>query len=506
MKPRRLLLFLTLVLVVIFSTPRRVQSAASLWKSIAPGIDYREFYLPYPNHLYVARMDRENPQVFLETSIGQGRLREGAETVSGMAARYDQAINYWGQTWGGRNQVVATINGFFFDTETGTPWQGQIQSGWYAKRFDDFQTGSGIAWTLDRSLFIGGCVVHPPAKQFLTILQSGERQAFDGINTARGDDELVIYTPQYDRSTGTSADGVEALVELDSPLLILPEPALITGTVRAVREGLGDSPLPFDHIVLSASGQAGANLRAALRTGDRIGISQELKQYEPDCRTPASGGWEKTYAGIGGSFVFLRDGLIQGFDDLGALLRSPRTVVAYNDRYIYFIVVDGRDRFQSVGMSIVEMAVFAKTRLGAVWGVALDGGGSSTIVVNGEVKNKPNIELAAQEGGGDPNQRPITERVVGNGLMMVVVQPGEYSSAFYPGDRVLAASDLEVRLGPGTNYAALVSLPASTEGIVVEHANRLNGVLAKGSFWWMVAFGDIAGWVPEEALVLIGER
>ncbi len=502
----RLLFCLLLILLSFSGTPRRVQGAASLWQSLAAGIDYREFYLPYPNHVYVARMDRENPQVLLETGIGQGSLSQGAETVRSMATRYDQAINYWGEAWGNRNQVVVAINGYFFDTETGMPWQGQIHSGWYAKRFDDRQNGSGIAWTLDRSLFIGGCVVHLPAKQFLTYLQSGERQAFDGINLARGEDDLVIYTPQYGRSTQTSDEGLEVLVELSSPLLIMPEPTMVTGTVRAIRDGLGDSPLLFDHVVLSASGEAAADLRAALQVGDRIGISQELRQYEPDCRTLAPGGWEKTYAGIGSSFVFLRDGLIQGFDDLGALLRSPRTVVAYNDRYIYFVVVDGRDRFRSVGMSIVEMAVFAKTQLGAVWGVALDGGGSSTMVVNGEVKNRPNIELSTQGGGGDPNQRPITERVVGNGLMMVVVQPGEFSSVYTVGDRVLTTSDLEVRLGPGTNYASLTSLPVSSEGVVVEHANRLNGVLAKGSFWWKVAFGDIAGWVPEEALVLIGGR
>ena len=35
-----------------------------------------------------------------------------------------------------------------------------VQSGWYAKRFDDLGGGSGFAWKLDRSAFIGECVDH----------------------------------------------------------------------------------------------------------------------------------------------------------------------------------------------------------------------------------------------------------------------------------------------------------------------------------------------------------
>jgi hypothetical protein len=497
---RGLTICLFLILMVCSPAPRRVQGASLSWLALAPGIDYREFALATPNRLYVARLDRDVPQVTLESGIGQGQLVDGSETVSSMAARYEQAINYWDRNWGNRNRVIVAINGFFFDPETGVPYQGQVHSGWYAQRFDDRQNGSGIAWTLDRSLFIGDCVVHPPDKQYIALLRNGERLAFDGINRARQENELIIYSPQYGHSTLTGAEGSEVLVELNSPLLIVPEPSKVIGTVRDVRVGLGDTSIPFDHIVLSASGNAADRLAPMLQIGDEIGISQEMKQYEPDCRTPAQGGWENAYAAVGGSFIFLRGGVIQGFDDLGALLRNPRTVVAYNDRYVYFIVVDGRDRFQSQGMSIVELAVFAKTRLGAVWGVALDGGGSATMVVNGEVVNRPNVELSPQGGDGKPDERPILERVVGNSLMMVQIQPKEVSSAYHPGDRVAAVQAVDIRLGPGTNYAPLSVLSAGTEGVIVEHGAGLNGVLATGSYWWKVGFGGTVGWVAEEAL------
>ena len=79
-----------------------------------------------------------------------------------MAARYQNAVNYWGQTWGGRNDIPVAINGYFFDDigGTGTPWSGVAKSGWYAKRFTDNLGDAGFAWTQDRQAFIGACVFH----------------------------------------------------------------------------------------------------------------------------------------------------------------------------------------------------------------------------------------------------------------------------------------------------------------------------------------------------------
>ncbi len=84
---------------------------------------------------------------------------------------------------------------------------------------------------------------------------------------------------------------------------------------------------------------------------------------------------------------------------------------------------------------------------------------------------------------------------------MVVVQPGEYSTAFTPGDSVTTTSDTELRLGPGTNYESFASIPKSTPGIIMEQMNGLEGVRAKSTYWWYVDFGGVTGWVPEGALV-----
>jgi hypothetical protein len=516
----RLFLYVLLLSLPWLEPVPATQERADLWQPMAPGISYREFYLPAPNHVYVARMDRSEPSVTLDSSISQGKLSGELETVRGMAQRYDQAINYWEEGWGKRNQVVVAINGYFFDTESGVPWSGQLQSGWYAKRFDDRQNHSGFVWTMDRVAFVGGCIVHPPGKQIITHLPTGGTILFDGINKPREEDQLIIYTPQYDATTPAADEGYEALVELERPLMILPSPAMNIGVVRQINDGRGSTPIPFDHIVLSASGKAAEALRGSLSLGDQIGVSQEIRHLDSTCSTPLPQSWTKAYAAVGASFNFLREGVIQGSDDLGALLHNPRTAVAFNDRYIYFIVVDGRQPLHSLGMSSVDLALFAKLTLGATWGVALDGGGSTTMVVNGEVVNRPNPEIAFQEDKtfaskgesstsgpkallSPPEQaRNTVERVVANGLMMVVVQPKEQSTRFSPGTKVMitGGDQVGVRLGPGTNYAPLAYLTQSTQGILLDHP--LNGVLAKDFYWWKVDFGDVVGWVAEDYLSL----
>ncbi len=474
-------------------TPAPAQ--AQLWQDLAPGIDYREFYLPQPDHIYVTRLDRANSQAFIETSLAQGRLGGGLETVRDQAQRYDQALSFWDGEWGARYQVVAAINGGFFDPQSGLLLNGMVQSGWYARRFENRQTVGGFAWRLDRQAFVTECLVSAPGKQQVVLLKSQKTTPFDGINIPREKDQLVIYTPQFGPVTPSAKTGVEFLVETGRPLMILPYPEMITGTVREVIEGKGETFIPFDHIVLSAGGKTAQALKGLLQPGDQIGIAQEIRHLDGGCRKERSEGLELTYAGLAGSEVFLREGEIQPLNDLGAVLHNPRTAVALNDQYVFFIVVDGRDQMRSLGMSMVELAVFAKLNLGATWGVAMDGGGSSTLVVNGEVKNNPNAETVVR---AHPDK---IERVVANGLMMVLAQPIQRSQRFKTGDTVTVSpeGDANLRLGPGTNYTPLAVISLGSQGVVLSHP--LNGVLAKGYSWWKIAFGETVGWISESVLL-----
>ena len=64
---------------------------------------------------------------------------------------------------------------------------------------------------------------------------------------------------------------------------------------------------------------------------------------------------------------------------------DPRTAIGINrnGRYLYVVVVDGRQPFYSSGATFQELAEIFKAQ-GAYFAMAMDGGGSSTLVVEGE--------------------------------------------------------------------------------------------------------------------------
>ena len=85
--------------------------------------------------------------------------------------------------------------------------------------------------------------------------------------------------------------------------------------------------------------------------------------------------------------------------DLDDAVVNPRTAIGVNrnGRYTYLVVIDGRQPFYSSGATFQQLAELLK-ELGAHYAMALDGGGSSTLVIEGqsgetEVLNSPIDQL-----------------------------------------------------------------------------------------------------------------
>jgi hypothetical protein len=519
------LLFRTLLVIALAAplpaTFARAESGDG-WTAVAVGVDYQKWTLDDPNQVYVTRMQRDNPGVTLESAVGSGELATGRETVSDMANRYNDSLSAWGGTWGLRDQVVSAINGDYFNPASGYPQNGMVHSGWYDKRYNDFEGWSGFVWTSDRDPFIGDCVKNDLSRQYITFADGSTTQTIDDLNTPRPAGHLVLYTPDYASSTGTDNSGVEVVVVVTQPLSVIPGPRMQKGTVAQIRDQDGSTPIGFDQVILSATGPARDKLLANIHLGDSIGFTQEVTALDTNCNYTNGPDWTNAYAAIGGAFMFLRDGAPQHLDVSGATARNPRTAIAFDDQYIYFIVVDGRQPGVSIGMSLDELAGFSKEVLGAKWGVAQDGGGSSTMVINGSTVNVPSdqcksiylpkvnkLEKAPVYGPGtvetaevfNLNPSPLCERPVANGMMMVALQPQDNSTTFVVGDTPMTLSPTELRLGPGTNYAPLLTIPIHQQVTVQQHGNGLDGIRAKGTNWWYVTYTDAAGWVPESNLV-----
>jgi len=68
--------------------------------------------------------------------------------------------------------------------------------------------------------------------------------------------------------------------------------------------------------------------------------------------------------------------------------RHPRSAIAWNAEHLYWVLVDGRQPPWSDGMSLRELTDLLR-ELGASQAINLDGGGSSALVLNGRVVNRP---------------------------------------------------------------------------------------------------------------------
>jgi hypothetical protein len=120
---------------------------------------------------------------------------------------------------------------------------------------------------------------------------------------------------------------------------------------------------------------------------------------------------------VGGRPRLLRDStIIPDVDTVGgpgfATTRHPRTAVgiANNGRRLFFLVVDGRRPFYSAGMTNRELATVMLS-IGSTDALNLDGGGSTTMVVQNVATRKLSVVNRPSDAAG--------ERTVGDALAIV---------------------------------------------------------------------------------------
>ncbi len=140
----------------------------------------------------------------------------------------------------------------------------------------------------------------------------------------------------------------------------------------------------------------------AARRSSSVGDMIASMNVGDSVTTSWSSGWRGVTELVGGSAILLRDGQVMVTScDRYLCFRHPRTAVGVReDGGVILVVVDGRS-FRSGGATLVGLARLMKD-LGAVQALNLDGGGSSTMVVNGKVVNSPS----------DGHERAVTSALV----------------------------------------------------------------------------------------------
>jgi len=200
-----------------------------------------------------------------------------------------------------------------------------------------------------------------------------------GLNRERKDNELIIYTDYFHRTTLTDSNGVEIIVDKKF------------GLIKKIVNGKGSNEIPPNSYVLSASGEMRQKLLQYAgigRTRSRQGIGF------PPLVAGLSDLYFKAEDIVGGVPQLIKNGKIEITWEQEKASKSfvetyhPRTAVAkLKDGKFLMVTVDGRSE-TSGGMSLQELAEML-LEMGATDAMNLDGGGSTTMFLDGKVVNKP---------------------------------------------------------------------------------------------------------------------
>jgi hypothetical protein len=335
--------------------------------------------LTRPGHqvVNVARIERGSSHK-LRVLLSNGR-------VSGPAPRTERT-----STMCQRAHCQVAVNGSFFTT-AGAPVGGLIGDGRPLTSPVDSRSNFSVAG--DGTLRLGRLSMttslttsYPrvPAGILRRTAPPEERStAVDGVNVRRAADRLVLYTPAFGPTTETSG-GTELTARIISPSG--PLHAGVPTALELVSARSGRSAIPSDGVVLSGSGEAASTLSA---------LWNDVKAGRAESRATLTVALSSSVAqSVAGKPVLLRDGERATRSKSRA---DARTIVGWNNRGdVLLVTVDGRQSGRS-GLSVIDAANLMRS-LGAVEALNLDGGGSTTFVLNGRLANQPSTSSHRERG------------------------------------------------------------------------------------------------------------
>jgi len=91
---------------------------------------------------------------------------------------------------------------------------------------------------------------------------------------------------------------------------------------------------------------------------------------------------------VGGGPLLVHEGQPLATADHKSYQRHPRAAIGWNADFYFLVIVDGRQRGLSVGMTLDELALYL-SKLGCQEAMNLDGGASAELWVDGRVVNSP---------------------------------------------------------------------------------------------------------------------
>jgi len=355
-------------LATIILAPAQTGNRSSGLKSefIAPGIEHLQIIRGFksekeatgPWFINMLRIDLTKARLLMVHALDEA---VGLETVSSMAARHGAlaAVN------SGYFRTMGTYRGDSIGVDV---LNGKILSEPYNVR-----AAIGLVETPRQQKLIFGHLKFDAR----IVVSPKVQHLIDGFNRPRGNNELIVFAPEFHRTTLTNPDGLELLVR--------------RGRIVERRDLRGSSTIPADGFVISVAGSARQWALQNLRIGNRVQLKFDLSPVE----TESGDLWLHAKNIVGGGPQLIKNGRVEITNAAEKILPSfvsdghPRTAIAkLESGQILLVTVDGRQPGESIGMSLTMLADLL-LEFGAVEAVNLDGGGSTTMVIKNKLVNKP---------------------------------------------------------------------------------------------------------------------
>ena len=382
-------------------------------RKLAPGVVFTKIKDPKgPWRIFILSV-RPDKAATIDTVLAGDQLA-GFERTSSMS---------------GRSGAIAAFNGDYA-TGVGRPVHTFARDGF----LDQSETSWGRNFSMDAGK-TASYMGHPQLVATLRDTVTGLVTSIKRVNNgAPGSNKVNMYTP--------AGRDIELPPKFACSARLYP--------IEGPRLNEGGTGIESFHTVDTVKcrnrrlGRQGGVVVATPINGNRAG---EISQIVPGQQVALSWslGWPGVFDTIGGNPVIVSDGRIVWEDVNGNTPfhnRNPRTGVGVTvDGRVLLIAVDGRQPGYSKGMTLRQFARLFQNN-GAVDALNLDGGGSTTVVINGKIKNRPS----------DGHERSVSSALV--------VLPGPD-----PGEQAPQASESTVGGAGAGAWSDASTDPGSTGGL-----------------------------------------
>jgi exopolysaccharide biosynthesis protein len=359
---------------------------------VRPGVLHKTIQDPAgPWVIHAVEIDTRRKDLEIQTATAWDRT-QGRETTSSMAARKSDSAHH----------VVAAINGDFFNVETGESNGDQIINGTFVKGSAKRNPTDSLYRSIEA--FFAVTENRQPVIGWFDFdgrlfLRSAGVSEITAVNVTKWNG-LVLYNSYYSRATPRRTTGI-GVAEVSLRTVGQRRDSVVCVVATNVRAGGGSTP-DEGMLILAAYGDSRKVIEGSVGPGDTVLVVLRLLPDKGRVKNLMAG-WPLLVSE--GKNLMEKEELQQIGGPNFTERRHPRTGVGISKdkAKVFFITVDGR-QVSSAGMTMKEFAD-AMISLGVHTGLNLDGGGSTTLVVNGKVANSPSDRTG--------------ERPVANALLVV---------------------------------------------------------------------------------------